>query len=152
LLSFLTSYPHHNALAARRCDRRASWKQSDSSALCAESSVGCNYGRPSSPYFSWPNAFGRGRGHQGTFAGRRVQGVSAYARSSLVDAVTTPTLFTLGEQDFRTPLEQNLQMYDALQLRGTPTALLRAPGASLSSLRSRPSLKGPLTSCISRSA
>ncbi len=58
---------------------------------------------------------------------------------SLAGSVTTPTLFIVGEEDFRTPVDQSLQMYDALQLRGIPTALLRAPGASHGSLRSRPS-------------
>lgn len=58
---------------------------------------------------------------------------------SLADFVTTPTLFIVGEEDFRTPLEQSLEMYDALKLRGIPAALLRAPGASHGSLRSRPS-------------
>ena len=58
---------------------------------------------------------------------------------SLADSVTTPTLFIVGDEDFRTPLEESLQMYDALQLRGIPTALLRAPGAGHGSLRSRPS-------------
>jgi dipeptidyl aminopeptidase/acylaminoacyl peptidase len=58
---------------------------------------------------------------------------------SLAGSVTTPTLFIVGEEDFRTPVEQSLLMYDALQLRGIPTALLRAPGASHGSLRSRPS-------------
>ena len=58
---------------------------------------------------------------------------------SLAGSVTTPTLFIVGEEDFRTPVEQALEMYDALQLRGIPTALLRAPGASHGSLRSKPS-------------
>ena len=58
---------------------------------------------------------------------------------SLAGSVTTPTLFIVGEEDFRTPVEQSLEMYDALQLQGIPTPLLRAPGASHGSLRSRPS-------------
>ncbi len=58
---------------------------------------------------------------------------------SLAGSVTTPTLLIVGEEDSRTPLEESLQMYDALQLSGIPTALLRAPGASHGSLRSRPS-------------
>ena len=58
---------------------------------------------------------------------------------SLAGSVTTPTLFIVGEEDFRTPPEQSLEMYDALKLRGIPAALLRAPGASHGNLRSRPS-------------
>ena len=56
----------------------------------------------------------------------------------LAGSVTTPTLFIVGEEDFRTPLEESPKMYDALQLRFIPTALLRAPGASHGSLRRRP--------------
>jgi dipeptidyl aminopeptidase/acylaminoacyl peptidase len=58
---------------------------------------------------------------------------------SLVGSVTTPTLFIVGGQDFRTPIGETLQMYDALQLRGIPTALLRAPGSGHGNLRTRPS-------------
>ena len=63
----------------------------------------------------------------------------AHSPLSLVGSVTTPTLFIVGEQDFRTPMEETLQMYDALQLRSIPTALLRAPGTGHGSLRTRPS-------------
>lgn len=63
----------------------------------------------------------------------------AHSPLSLVGSVTTPILFIVGEQDFRTPMEQTLQMYDALQLRGIPTALLRAPGTGHGTLRTRPS-------------
>jgi dipeptidyl aminopeptidase/acylaminoacyl peptidase len=63
----------------------------------------------------------------------------AHSPLSLVGSVTTPTLFIVGEQDFRTPIEETLQMYDALQLRGIPTALLRVPDASHGSLGARPS-------------
>jgi dipeptidyl aminopeptidase/acylaminoacyl peptidase len=58
---------------------------------------------------------------------------------SLVGSVTTPTLFIAGGQDFRTPIGETLQMYDALQLRGIPTALLRAPDSGHGNLRTRPS-------------
>jgi len=63
----------------------------------------------------------------------------AHSPLSLVGSVTTPTLFIVGEQDFRTPLDETLQMYDALQLRGIPAALLRAPGTGHGDLRTRPS-------------
>ncbi len=63
----------------------------------------------------------------------------AHSPLSLAGAVTTPTLFIVGEQDFRTPMDETLQMYGALQLRGIPTALLRAPGTGHGDLRTRPS-------------
>jgi len=63
----------------------------------------------------------------------------AHSPLSLVGSVTTPTLFIIGEQDYRTPINETLQMYDALQLRGIPTALLRAPGTGHGNLGARPS-------------
>ncbi|THD78526.1 MAG: S9 family peptidase [Phenylobacterium sp.] len=64
-----------------------------------------------------------------------------WARSplSLVGNVATPTLVVVGEQDFRTPPEESEQFYQALQLRGVPTALVRVPGASHGGLAARPS-------------
>jgi dipeptidyl aminopeptidase/acylaminoacyl peptidase len=56
-----------------------------------------------------------------------------------VGNVTTPTLVVVGEQDFRTPPEESEQFYQALQLRGVPTALVRVPGASHGGLAARPS-------------
>ena len=58
---------------------------------------------------------------------------------SLVGNVKTPTLVIVGEQDERTPPSQAEQYYQALQLRGVPTALLRVPGASHGGLTARPS-------------
>ena len=58
---------------------------------------------------------------------------------SLIGSVSTPTLLITGENDNRTPLTETLQYYDALQLREIPSALMRVPGASHESLRSRPS-------------
>ncbi len=63
----------------------------------------------------------------------------AHSPLSLAGSVTTPTLFIIGEQDFRTPISETLQMYDALQLKGVPAALLRAPGTGHGDLRARPS-------------
>jgi dipeptidyl aminopeptidase/acylaminoacyl peptidase len=64
-----------------------------------------------------------------------------WARSplSLVGNVATPTLVVVGEQDFRTPPSEAEQFYQALQLRGVPTALVRVPGASHGGLAERPS-------------
>jgi dipeptidyl aminopeptidase/acylaminoacyl peptidase len=67
---------------------------------------------------------------------------------SLVGSVTTPTLFIVGEQDYRTPIDETLQMYDALQLRGIPTALLRAPGAGHGTLLTRPSQSTAIIAAI----
>ncbi len=54
-----------------------------------------------------------------------------WARSplSLVGAVTTPTMVIVGDQDLRTPDAEAEQLFDALMLRGVPTALIKAPGA-----------------------
>src|SRR5215471_6027659 len=64
-----------------------------------------------------------------------------WARSplSLVGNVKTPTLVVVGEQDARTPPSESEQLYQALQLRGVPTALIRIPGASHGGLTARPS-------------
>jgi dipeptidyl aminopeptidase/acylaminoacyl peptidase len=58
---------------------------------------------------------------------------------SLVGNVNTPTLVIVGEQDARTPPSEAEQYYQALQLRGVSTALLRVPGASHGGLAARPS-------------
>ena len=58
---------------------------------------------------------------------------------SLAGSMTTPLLFITGEQDYRTPLDQTLALYSALQLQEVPTALMRVPGAGHESLSSRPS-------------
>ena len=64
-----------------------------------------------------------------------------WARSplSLVGNVTTPTLVVVGEQDFRTPPSEAEQYYQALQLKGVPTALVRVPDAGHGGLAARPS-------------
>jgi len=64
-----------------------------------------------------------------------------WARSplSLVGNVTTPTLVVVGEEDYRTPPSESEQYFQALQLRGVPTALVRVPGASHGGLAARPS-------------
>lgn len=55
-----------------------------------------------------------------------------WARSplSLVGNVTTPTMLLTGENDLRTPIAESEQYYQALQLRGVPTRMVRVPGAS----------------------
>lgn len=58
---------------------------------------------------------------------------------SLVGNVSTPTLVVTGEQDYRTPISESEQFYQALRLRGIDTLLVRVAGAS-HSLDVRPSL------------
>jgi len=55
-----------------------------------------------------------------------------WARSplSLVGNVATPTMLMTGEQDFRTPIAESEQFYQALKLRGIDTALVRVPERS----------------------
>ena len=48
---------------------------------------------------------------------------------SLVGNVSTPTMLMTGEQDFRTPISESEQFYQALKLRGIDTALVRVPGS-----------------------
>lgn len=57
---------------------------------------------------------------------------------SLVGNVTTPTMLLTGEQDHRTPISETEQFYQALQLRGVDTAMVRIPEASHGIVR-RPS-------------
>jgi dipeptidyl aminopeptidase/acylaminoacyl peptidase len=49
---------------------------------------------------------------------------------SLVGQVKTPTMVMTGEADFRTPISESEQYYQALKLRKVDTALVRVPGAS----------------------
>ena len=55
-----------------------------------------------------------------------------WARSplSLVGNVTTPTALMSGEADFRTPIAESEQFYQALKLRKIDTALIRIPEAT----------------------
>ncbi len=57
---------------------------------------------------------------------------------SLVGNVTTPTMLLTGEEDWRTPIAESEQYYQALQIRGVDSALVRIPGAS-HGIASRPS-------------
>ncbi|MGD2017288.1 MAG: S9 family peptidase [Planctomycetota bacterium] len=49
---------------------------------------------------------------------------------SLVGNVTTPTMLLTGEEDYRTPISESEQYYQALKIRGVETAMVRIPGAS----------------------
>jgi dipeptidyl aminopeptidase/acylaminoacyl peptidase len=57
---------------------------------------------------------------------------------SRVGNVKTPTMVVTGEQDFRTPIAESEQFYQALRIRGVDTLLVRVPDAS-HSLDRRPS-------------
>jgi dipeptidyl aminopeptidase/acylaminoacyl peptidase len=49
---------------------------------------------------------------------------------SLVGNVTTPTMLLTGEDDRRTPISETEQFYQALQLRGVESAMVRLPDTS----------------------
>jgi acylaminoacyl-peptidase len=57
---------------------------------------------------------------------------------ALVGNVKTPTMLLTGEQDWRTPISQAEEYYQALKLRGIETALVRIPDSS-HALADRPS-------------
>jgi dipeptidyl aminopeptidase/acylaminoacyl peptidase len=67
---------------------------------------------------------------------------------SLVGAVKTPTLVLVGDRDFRTPVSDAEQYYQALQLVGVPTGLIKVPGASHGGLTARPSQSAAKASAI----
>ena len=67
---------------------------------------------------------------------------------SLVGNVTTPTLVVVGDQDFRTPVSDSEQYYEALKLRGIATELVKVPGASHGGLAARPSQSAAKASAI----
>jgi len=57
---------------------------------------------------------------------------------SLVGNVSTPTMVVTGEHDYRTPISESEQLYQALRIRGIDTLLVRVPDAP-HSLDQRPS-------------
>lgn len=67
---------------------------------------------------------------------------------SQVAKVTTPTLVVVGSEDYRTPVSDAEQFYEALQLRGVPTELVKVPGASHGGLTDRPSQSAAKASAI----
>jgi len=66
---------------------------------------------------------------------------------SLVGNVKTPTMLLTGEEDYRTPMSESEQFYQALKLRKIDTALVRFPGAS-HAIVDRPSRLLAKTGCI----
>mgnify|MGYP001809713760 CR=1 FL=1 len=75
---------------------------------------------------------------------------SYWARSplSLVGNVKTPTLVVVGEKDYRTPVSESEQYYQALQLRKVPSAFVIVPGASHGGIAARPSQSGAKAGAI----
>jgi dipeptidyl aminopeptidase/acylaminoacyl peptidase len=64
-----------------------------------------------------------------------------YAKRSLLSVVgnvKTPTMVITGEDDYRTPISESEQYYQALKLRGVDSVLVRVPGES-HGVRQRPS-------------
>jgi len=49
---------------------------------------------------------------------------------SLVGNVVTPTMLITGEEDYRTPISETEQFYQALKLKGVDTVMIRVPGSS----------------------
>ncbi len=62
----------------------------------------------------------------------------AHSPIQRVGYVNTPTLLLTGEEDWRTPISETEQYFQALQLRGIDSAMVRVPGAS-HALHRRPS-------------
>jgi dipeptidyl aminopeptidase/acylaminoacyl peptidase len=58
---------------------------------------------------------------------------------SLVGNVETPTMLITGEEDYRTPISETEQFYQALQYRGVPSVMVRVPETN-HGIASRPSL------------
>ena len=57
---------------------------------------------------------------------------------SLVGNVSTPTMLLTGEQDYRTPMPETEQYYNALKLRKVESVMVRIPGSG-HGIASRPS-------------
>ena len=49
---------------------------------------------------------------------------------SLVGNMTTPTMLITGEEDYRTPISETEQLYQALKLQGVEVVMVRVPGSS----------------------
>lgn len=59
-----------------------------------------------------------------------MQGYMQRSPISYVGKVKTPTMLLTGEADYRTPISETEQFYQALKLQGVKTAMVRIPGAS----------------------
>lgn len=75
------------------------------------------------------------------FPGKPWDNIEHYMKRSpisYVGNVTTPTMLLTGESDYRTPISETEQFYQALKLQNVDTAMVRIPNAS-HSITSRPS-------------
>lgn len=59
-----------------------------------------------------------------------IEGYMKFSPITLVGNVTTPTMLLTGESDYRTPISETEQYYQALKIQGVDTAMVRIPGAS----------------------
>ena len=57
----------------------------------------------------------------------------------MVGVCTLPTMLITGEADYRTPIEESEQFYQALKLRQVDTVMVRIPEASHGGMVARPS-------------
>ncbi len=48
---------------------------------------------------------------------------------SLVGSMVTPTMLITGENDYRTPISETEQLYQALKLKGVDVVMIRVPGS-----------------------
>jgi len=76
------------------------------------------------------------------------QGYWKYSPLSLVGNIKTPTLVVVGSEDYRTPVSQAEQLYEALQLRRVPTMLVKVPGVGHGAIASHPSQAAEKASAI----
>ncbi len=75
------------------------------------------------------------------FPGKPWDNIEHYMKRSpisYVGNVKTPTMLLTGESDYRTPISETEQFYQALKLQGVDTAMVRIPNAS-HSITARPS-------------
>ena len=89
--------------------------------------------KPVINWYSWALTTDIPSVHKSWFPGLPWEHEDHYMRRSpvsLVGNVTTPTMVLTGEQDYRTPMADSEQYYQALKLRKIDTALVRVPGAS----------------------
>jgi len=90
--------------------------------------------KPVINWYSWSlNADGYAFYYQYWFPGPPWEHMEHYMKRSpisLVGNVTTPTMLLTGEVDYRTPISESEQYYQALKIRKVDTALVRIPGAS----------------------
>ncbi|MEM1247748.1 MAG: S9 family peptidase [Acidobacteriota bacterium] len=89
--------------------------------------------KPVINWYSWVLTADIPTAHMTWFPGLPWDNLEHYMQRSpisYVKNVTTPTMLITGEADYRTPMSESEQYYQALQLVGVETALVRIPEAS----------------------